>query len=188
MKKLLLFIIVIGIMSCKQKEKLTVQQIVDKAIEVSGGELYTTSEISFDFRKIEYKLSYVSNRKQLKRIFEKDGAIVKDVLAANKLQRFVNDSLIQVPDSMAVKYVNSVNSVHYFAYLPYGLNDGAVKKELLGEVIIKEQSYYKLKVTFAKEGGGVDYDDTYIYWFNKETFKPDYLAYEYHVGKGGIRF
>ena len=47
---------------------------------------------------------------------------------------------------------------------------------------------YKIKVTFDQENGGVDFEDTYIYWFNKETYAPDYLAYEFHVDGGGIRF
>jgi len=89
---------------------------------------------------------------------------------------------------MANKYANSVNSVHYFVALPNGLNDPAVQKELLGEVTVKEKQYHKIKVTFDQNGGGDDFDDIYIYWFNKETWKPDYLAYEFHVDGGGMRF
>ena len=93
-----------------------------------------------------------------------------------------------MPDSLANIYSNSINSVHYFAYLPYGLNDPAVNKEFLGEMAIKGKDYYKVKVTFDQENGGDDFDDVYIYWFNKETFKPEYLAYEFHVNGGGLRF
>jgi len=39
-----------------------------------------------------------------------------------------------------------------------------------------------------QEGGGDDFDDTYVYFFNKSTFKPDYLAYDFHVNGGGMRF
>lgn len=89
---------------------------------------------------------------------------------------------------MALKYYNSVNSVHYFAYLPQGLNDKAVQKELLGEVVLKGEPYYKVRVTFAQEGGGNDYEDVFIYWFHKQKFTMDYLAYEFHVDGGGMRF
>ena len=68
------------------------------------------------------------------------------------------------------------------------MNDAAVNKEFLGETEIKGADYYKIKVTFNQAGGGDDFDDTYIYWFNKETFKPDYLAYDFHVDGGGMRF
>ena len=43
-------------------------------------------------------------------------------------------------------------------------------------------------MTFDEEDGGEDFDDIYIYWIDKETFKPDYLAYQFSVNKGGIRF
>ena len=95
---------------------------------------------------------------------------------------------MQLPDTMSIKYANSVNSVHYFARLPYGLNDPAVRKELIGETTIKDKKYYKVKVTFKEDNGGDDFDDIYFYWFNKETFKPDFLAYKFHVDGGGIRF
>ena len=113
---------------------------------------------------------------------------IVDVKSKNGFQRFINGELVQIPDSKANSYANSVNSVHYFAYLPYGLNDPAVKKEYLGEIIIKDKNYHKVKITFDQENGGEDFDDVYIYWFNTNTFKPDYLAYEFHDGKGGLRF
>ena len=72
--------------------------------------------------------------------------------------------------------------------LPFGLNDKAVNKTLLGEVKIKDKDYYKVKVTFDQDMGGEDFEDVYLYWFNKQTLKPDYLAYEFHVNGGGQRF
>ncbi len=72
--------------------------------------------------------------------------------------------------------------------LPHGLNDPAVGKELVGEAEIDGQQYYEVKVTFAKEGGGTDHEDEYMYWIAKEGFTVDYLAYKFYTGKGGIRF
>jgi len=89
---------------------------------------------------------------------------------------------------MVVKYSESVNSVHYFSVLPYGLNDIAVKKTLLGEVEIKGKEFYKIKITFSKENGGVDYNDIFIYWIKKDNFKLGYLAYKYTTNWGGMRF
>ena len=79
-----------------------------------------------------------------------------------------------------VKFSESVNSVHYFSILPYGLNDRAVQKKLLGEVKIKGDNYYKIEITFSKENGGVDYDDIFIYWIKKENFKIGFVAYKYN--------
>ncbi|HMB62632.1 MAG TPA: DUF6503 family protein, partial [Eudoraea sp.] len=178
------------ITGCQEKSggSLTAQEIVDKSIAISGGALYETCSFTFDFRDKTYVLEKSNNRNVLKRITRSDTAIVTDVKSSDGFQRYINDSLISLPDSMAQKYSNSVNSVHYFAYLPYGLNDAAVNKKLLGEVQIKNSEYYKVQITFDQQGGGKDYDDVYIYWFNKESFKPDYLAYEFHVDGGGLRF
>ena len=91
---------------------------------------------------------------------------------------------------MATKYHRSINAVHYFSILPYGLNDKAVNKTYLGDVDIKGKPYYKIEVTFDKEGGGEDYDDVFVYWINKDTHEADYLAYSYNEGPKdiGMRF
>ena len=85
-------------------------------------------------------------------------------------------------------YSNSVNSVHYFAFLPSFLNDAAVHKTYVGETTIKGKAYYKIRVTFDQEGGGDDHDDVYMYWIDKEDYSMDYLAYSFHVNGGGVRF
>jgi len=185
-----MIVILLGFISCKQNQatKISAQQIVDKSIAISGGELYKTSDISFDFRDRKYILERIDGKKILKRIKKNDTLNLVDVKTPQGFDRYVDGKLVQIPDSLARSYANSVNSVHYFAYLPYGLNDQAVIKEYLDEVIIKDKKYYKIKVTFKKENGGDDFDDVYIYWFNTQSFKPDYLAYEFHDGDGGFRF
>ena len=89
---------------------------------------------------------------------------------------------------MAIKFSESVNSVHYFSVLPYGLNDRAVKRNYWVKSKIKGENYYKIKLLFQKKNGGVDYDDIFIYWIKKENFKLGYLAYKYHTNGGGMRF
>ncbi|THV59750.1 deoxyribose-phosphate aldolase [Flagellimonas alvinocaridis] len=190
MNRYFTFLILLSFLACKEtaKETLSVQEIVDKSIADSGGVLYKNHDTSFIFRDKKYSASKEDGKKVFVRIFNLDSVTVKDIKKGNSFQRFFNDSLVEVPDSMAIKYANSINSVHYFARLPYGLNDKAVNKELLGEETIKGKEYYKVKVTFDQEGGGDDFDDTYVYWFDKESFKPDYLAYDFHVNGGGQRF
>ena len=178
------------IFSCKEQARTTLsaQEIVDKSILVSGGEQYSTNDIFYKFREYQYASEWKDGDRILKRIGFTDSTKVLDVKGSQGFNRYINDSLVPLKDSIANLYANSVNSVHYFAYLPYGLNDPAVNKELLGEVAIRDKEYYKVKVTFDQKDGGKDYEDIYLYWFNKETFKPDYLAYKFYVDGGGIRF
>ncbi len=190
MNRTLMIVLLVGMISCKQHKtpEFSAQELVDKSIEVCGGDLYKTSNISFDFRNRTYILERIDGKKVLKRIQKNDTLDLIDIKSTNDFKRYVEGKLAQLPDSLANSYANSVNSVHYFAYLPYGLNDQAVNKEYLGEIVIKGKKYYKIKVTFSQENGGDDFDDTYIYWFNAKSFKPDYLAYEFHVNDGGFRF
>ncbi len=190
MRKLFIALLALFILSCMEKtdNPLSAQAIVDKAIAVCGGDLYKTMDISFKFRDRRYRSENRGNQKILKRILKNDTITILDVKEPMGFKRYINDSLVQLPDSLSNAYSNSVNSVHYLAYLPYGLNDLAANKELLGEVSIKGVDYYKIKVTFNQNGGGDDFEDVFVYWFNKKTFKPDYLAYEFHVNEGGMRF
>ncbi|WP_047245172.1 DUF6503 family protein [Maribacter thermophilus] len=189
MNKLLLFFVLISFLGCKNVVKTpTAQEIVDKSIAVSGGENYVKSNISFDFRDIHYTSEVVEGKKILKRKIVNDSTTIIDTKYPNKFERSVNDSIVTLSDSMANVYANSVNSVHYFAMLPYGLNDKAVKKKFLETVKIDTADYYKIEVTFSKEGGGDDFDDVYLYWFNTKTLEPDYLSYEFHTNGGGQRF
>ncbi len=165
------------IMACNEKaNEPTAQEIVDKSIALSGGENYVSNDISFRFRDIDYTASGPINKRILTRSFQKDSARIKDIRTSKDFKRYVNDSLIVLSDSLANVYANSINSVHYFAYLPYGLNDAAVNKKYLGKVILDGTDYYKVEITFDQEGGGEDYDDIYVYWFNAKTYKPEYLG------------
>lgn len=188
--RIVIYILVCCVLiTCEDSKKVNnAQAVVDKAIEVSGGKLYNSATISFRFRDINYTSVRGSKGKRLSRSFIKDSVEVLDILEAGEFTRSLNGKQVMVPDSMAVKYSNSINSVHYFVRLPYGLNDRAVMKRYLGESVIEGKLYHKIEVTFKEEGGGDDFDDVYVYWFNQSTYKPDFLAYEFHVDGGGKRF
>lgn len=189
MKYTAILILIILFSSCKQEEKqLTVQQIIDRTIENAGGAEYENAKITFTFRHAQYGSSRKDGNFELSRTTKDSLGILKDILDNNGFHRFQNDTKVDLADSMATKYANSINSVHYFVQLPYGLNSDAVIKELVGESEIKDKKYYKIKVTFKQDGGGTDHDDIYMYWINKDDFTVDYFAYKFYTGKGGIRF
>ena len=178
MKKLIFtFSFLLMIISCKQDTQTNVQDIIDKSIKVSGGDIIAVSTLDFDFRDRHYKAIRNNGLFQLEREFKDSTNIIKDVYNNTAYKRFVNNVAIHIADTMAVKYTNSVNSVHYFIVLPYGLNDDAVIKSYVNEVSIKEKSYHKIKVIFKEDGGGKDYEDVFVYWINTEDYKLDYLAY-----------
>ncbi|TXE15027.1 deoxyribose-phosphate aldolase [Seonamhaeicola algicola] len=177
------------LVNCKQDEKLTAKTIIDSTIEVSGGNKVSNSTIEFNFRDIHYTAHRNNGIFELGRTFVKENDTIVDWLTNIGFQRTVNRELIKVADSMVSRYSASVNSVHYFSVLPYGLNDAAVNKNYISEVKIKGETYHKIRITFNEDGGGEDFDDVFLYYVNKENFKVDYLAYSYAEDHGiGLRF
>lgn len=183
-----LFLFALAGCSEKPSKPLTADQVVTRAIDSSGGDLYRTSQVSFVFRDREYRYYRDGGQRVYERLTQTDSGLVRDILHGGNFRREVADREVPLPDSLQLAYGNSVNSVHYFAYLPFGLNDPAVNRELLGESELEGERYYKVRVTFDREGGGTDYDDVFVYWFNTRTYLPDYLAYAYHTNGGGLRF
>lgn len=183
-------IFLISSLSCKQKETTQdlANQTINESIKISGGEKINNSTIAFQFRDKNYKATRNNGLFVLERSIEDSIGLVKDELSNSGFKRFINDELQNLPDSIADNYGNSVNSVHYFSVLPYGLNDPAVYKDHLGSATINEKEYSKIKVTFDEIGGGKDFDDVFIYWIGKEDYKVDYLAYSFHDNGGGMRF
>ena len=175
-------------LGCQEKPPLTPQEIVKNAIDNACNGHCDAATITFDFRDKTYS-SYRNNGVfKLQRQFTDSVGTIRDVLTNQSFQRFVNDSLVTLPDSIARTYAASVNSVHYFVQLPYGLQAPAAQKKLLGDAVINNKHYYEIGVTFQEEGGGVDFEDEFVYWIDKENFQVDYIAYKYAVDGGGIRF
>ncbi|MDT0647859.1 DUF6503 family protein [Zunongwangia sp. F260] len=183
-------IIVLVFFSCKESnEESDAQEVVNKAIEIAGGENYQRARINFNFRNVSYKSIRNNDEFELERlVIDSLGSKTRDLLSNNGLIRFRNDSVVKVADSIINSVSNSVNSVHYFLQLPFGLNDPGVNKKLVGRDTINGKGYYEIKVTFEAGTNGSDHEDEYLYWINEDIFTVDYLAYNFEVNGGGVRF
>ncbi len=188
-KLLLIAIVAVLFVSCKKENVFSAQKIVDKSIEVSGGKKIDNATIDFNFRNRHYKAKRSNGAYQLERKFSDSINVIKDVLSNEGFKRYANNELVKVQDSMIPRYSASVNSVHYFSVLPYGLNDAAVNKQYLNTVELKGKYYHKIKISFKQEGGGEDFDDVFVYWIDIKSFKVVYIAYSYAEPDGlGLRF
>ncbi len=193
MKRILVILLIISICSCKENndkkpEDFTASEIVDKAIEYAGGNILDTASISFQFRDKFYRAKRDNGLYELERCTDGACKDTLDQLTNSDFKRYINEQQVKLPDSLVAGLSGSVNSVHYFAVLPYGLDAEAVNAEKIGTATIKGKNYYEIHVSFAEEGGGEDFEDEYLYWINTENFAVDYLAYNYHVNEGGTRF
>lgn len=166
------------------------QQIVNDAIEAHGAAKVANSRIEFDFRGRHYVSDREGGVFTYERIFTdtSSGDRIRDVLNNNGFYREVNGQRVDLSAKDSAAYANSVNSVLYFALLPYYLNDPAVEKTYLGETMIKGESYHEVKITFRQEGGGKDFQDEFVYWIHRENNTVDYLAYSYDTDETGARF
>lgn len=179
--------LILGVLaSCDSRTEA--EKIVDKSIQAHGGKIYETAKIEFDFRNIHYSIFKNQSAFEYIRDFTDSTGTVKDVLNNSGFLRTVNGAKIDtLPEERIGAFSRSVNSVAYFAFLPYGLNDEAAVKTYLGETDLKGEKYHLIKVTFAKDGGGDDFDDEFLYWIGTEDFFIDYMAYSYHTDGGGVR-
>lgn len=187
--RLHLFLFLVGLTlfaSCNSRTEA--EKIVDKAIEAHGGDSYDNSKIEFDFRDTHYTIFKTKNEFEYVREFSNSIGNVVDVLNNEGFTRTVNGAKIDtLTQEWIGKYSRSVNSVAYFAFLPYGLNDASVFKTSLGETEFNGEKYNLIKVTFAEEGGGDDFDDEFLYWIGKDDSVIDFMAYSYHTDGGGVR-
>jgi hypothetical protein len=189
MKYLLVILTITLFTQCQPKsDVLSAQAIIDKAINTTCHGMCDTADVAFVFRDKEYRSKRNNGDFVFSRTMKDSINTTVDALSNNGFTRRVQGAIVKVSDSLVGPISGGVNSVHYFAQLPYGLNAPAVIKELFGETHIKEKPYYVIGVTFKQEGGGVDFDDKFVYWIHKETFTVDYLAYSYSTNGGGIRF
>jgi hypothetical protein len=173
-------------MSCEPSNPA--RKIVDRAIEVHGGDLYDHMILEFDFRGRHYTARRQNGNFTYTREFTDSTGHVKDILTNQNFVRMVSGDTIDLPDNKANAYKNSVNGVIYFALLPHALNDPAVNLKLIGEKKINNKDYYKVRVTFDERGGGKDHEDVFVYWFDKDSYRMDYFAYLFYSDGGGIRF
>lgn len=186
MRYLVGFVLSVFLISCESKSEA--DKIVDLAIEAHGGEIYVRSQIEFDFRNIRYTLKKTPVGFEYSREFTDSTGLVKDVLSNEGFVRTVNQVAIDtLTEERVGAFSRSVNSVAYFAYLPYGLNDAAAIKTYLGQTEINGEAYDLIKVTFQQDGGGEDFDDEFLYWIGAEDHLVDFMAYSYHTDGGGVR-
>jgi hypothetical protein len=180
------FILLIA--SCSESKEPEVQEIVDAVIAKHGGANLDQSIVTFKFRDKQYRALRDNGAFVYSRSFIDDstGQNIHDVLSNSGFKRTVDDVEVVLPEERQQAFSASVNSVIYFALLPYFLNDAAVQKEYLSEAKIKGEPYHKIKVTFAKDSGGKDHEDEYIYWIHQQRNTMDYLAYSYKEEDGSI--
>jgi len=191
MSQMLLYISITILIGCSQTSSGDdeAKDITDKAISAMSGEMLDELSVTFKFRTRTYSFWQQEGQFKYTRTFvDTSGVRTVDVLTNDGLVRSIDNVPFDLDRTWQQRFSNSVNSVIYFAFLPYRLNDPAVIKTYNGKREINGKEYHEVEVQFRREGGGVDHDDNFLYWFDANSFALDYFAYDYVTDEGGVRF
>lgn len=169
-------------------EKTPAEMIVDSAIAYHGGEIYNNLKLSFSFRDRDYGAFRKNGLFEYTRVSRDSTGEYIRVVNNDGFSETLNSEKISHTSKDSIARAGSVNSVVYFALLPGLLNDPGAIKTLDGSDEIDGINYHRIKVTFNPENGGEDHEDVYLYWFDKDAYRMDYLAYSYHTEEAGTRF
>lgn len=164
------------------------QYIVDRAIEAHGSKVLDNAVITFDYRDKHFKATRQNGLFSYERTYEDSLGSIREVYNNDEAFMEIDGVRVDTSEKKIYSIQETNNSVVYFGFVPYFLNDGAVVKEYLGQATIRGEPYHEIQITFQQENGGPDYEDRFIYWFHAEDYTMDYLAYDFHVNDGGTRF
>lgn len=166
-------------------------EIVDRAIEFHGGEVYTRSATSlrlcsasgcFD---VEAKVEggtfdhVVSGSSR--------GVARKVRIDNDTVEVWENGEPIAVELERRQAYRDWVMARVYFCFLPFRLNDDSVYKRDLGLEEWNGRRLHKVEVTFEPDSS-TDAGDQYLYWFDPDTGRLEQFAYSFTGNPGGLRF
>lgn len=166
----------------------TADSILDLTINAHSVAQFKNNTYQFTFRKKRFSIIHKNNELIYQNEYIIEGDSIKNQLKGSELKQWKNGIEQTLTTKESAKISEGLNSVIYFATLPLKLQDEAVITEWKGQVKIKGNTYLQLGITFKEEGGGSDHDDEFMYWINETTHQIDYLAYNYKVNNGGVRF
>lgn len=196
----LLVIALIGLGACSSPSEESgaettmsrADSIVQAAIAAHGGDVLERAVVTFDFRGIDFHVERNGGQYRYERTYTDSlGHSVREVLTNDSLYRVVGDERVALTADERDAVRVDINSVPYFALLPYNLQDPAVQSAYSGVDTLDGTPYHRIRVTFQQEGGGQDWQDVFMYWFAQDDLSMDYLAYAYGFGPDeeyGTRF
>jgi len=163
--------------------------LIDQAIAAHGMTVLDHAVVEFDFRDAHFTVRRDGGLFRYERQYtDSAGHVIRETLSNDGVARTVDGEPVDLPRERARQIETAVNSVVYFALLPYFLADEAVQPRYLGTATLDGEPYHEIEVTFRQEDGGRDWEDRFVYWIHRNRATMDYLAYEFHVDGGGTRF
>ena len=159
--------------------------LLDRARTRHGSALLDGAEVRFLFRGTPFVLTRRGGRYRYARTYADSlGRAVEEVVDNAGTHRFVEGEEVPLDPDEAARVHTAVNSVAYFALLPAPLADPAVRARLLTPDRVGGEDYDRVEVAFARDGGGPDHEDRYVYWLRQSDGQVGHYAYTYRVTPG----
>lgn len=187
-KNILLLLAITALLSSCTTDKPDARAIMDQAMQAHGTAIAAQGTLSFNFRGIDYSVERDNGVFTYQRHLMIGTDTVLDRLENKGFSRYRNGIQLPLADSLSTRYSASLNSVIYFAQLPYSLDGDAIQLKYIAQDTIKGKAYHELQVTFNETGGGEDHEDVFMYWVNTQDHMIDYMAYSYCEEDCGYRF
>jgi hypothetical protein len=184
-----LALLLAGCASPDERDRQRGTEVIERAREAHGSTILDHARVTFTFRGDRYSVQRDGGAFAYTRCFDDDaGAEVCDTLDNDGIRRQRGTEPVPLAESEERAVETTVNSVVYFALLPYNLADPAVRPRWREEQTVRGEPYDVVEVTFEQDGGGRDWEDRFVYWVHRQRGTMDYLAYDFHTGDGGTRF
>lgn len=161
-----------------------VEAIVDRAIEVHGGDRFDHSTIRFEFRGEQFVIWRDDGEFRYEKRISKDGREIRDVLTNEGFHREANGRVIELEPDVRRHAVEVLSSVVMFALLPYRLDKPTAVREYDGAETIRGEPYDRIHVTFRDVPELSDRDRELEVWFSRKTGDLDFFAFT----SNGVRF
>ena len=154
--------------------------LLDRARAAHGSDVLDRAEVAFQFRGTPFVLRRDGGRFRYARtLTDSLGRTVEEVVDNDGAHRLVDGAEVPLAADEAARLATAVNSVAYFALLPAPLADPAVRARALGPGTVGGEPFERVGVTFARDGGGADWEDRYVYWLRPDDGRIAYYAYTY---------
>jgi hypothetical protein len=159
-----------------------IEAYLDTVIAAHGGDVLDRATVTFTFRGDDFTLRRNNGQFRYERTTTDSlGQRVVEGITNADVYRVVEGDTVALSNNEQDEVATAVNSVAYFALLPYPLQDPPVQASYAGPDTVAGTAYHRVAVSFD-EDGGQDYQDVFLYWFAQDTHAMDYLAYAFGVG------
>lgn len=146
----LIVAIILLLFSCNNEQSLSGEDLLNRAIEVSGGDSFFHSTISFDAQGMRYTMERDGNIANFTSERQVDTTYYKATYRNGYQQYFVN-GVEQEESFSSRKFISSrLEGFLYLTSIPHVFNQTAVIVNRKEDVVIRNKTYQVLHITFTK--------------------------------------